>query len=140
MLDTVKTSVRPMMWHIYNPDNMPLCWDDHALEFDDINSACEFLVSAVNFTYFIEDKFNGTAIKKDILYYDGGYFNATYFRMRCDENECSTFIYPVEDDVIRPCGACVGCATYLAHAHDYDELITECLEAKCPLVGTKTEI
>lgn len=129
------SDVRPMMWHIYNADNQPLCWDDHALEFNDVNAACEFMVSAVNFTYYTEDKFNGFTIKKDILYYDGGYLNATYFRMGCDEEECSTYIYPVEDDLIYPCGRCSDCPTYRAHAQDFDELITECLESKCPLVG-----
>lgn len=38
-------AIRPMKWHIFNNENLPLCWDDRALQFDEYEQALRFLNS-----------------------------------------------------------------------------------------------
>jgi hypothetical protein len=67
---------RPMKYHIYNAKygSEPLCADDKAVEFDNCEAAKRFANSVIENTDFdMEDAY----IKKDILYYDGGYIDAT---------------------------------------------------------------
>ena len=60
---------REKKFHIYNSEHEPLCYDDRVLEFDTFNAALKFLQSL--------DCDEGITINEDILYYDGGYFDAT---------------------------------------------------------------
>ena len=70
------TGPRPMKYHIYNTryDNGPFTINGKVLEFDNWEAAERFANSVIENTDFdMEDAY----IKKDILYYDGGYINAT---------------------------------------------------------------
>ena len=71
--------VRDMKFHIYNMEHEPLCWDDKALEFDFAEDAHDFLRDVD------EDLLDGIVVVQDILYYDGGYINATDLRIVNDE-------------------------------------------------------
>lgn len=66
--------MRELKWHIYNKDypNQPLTWDGAALEFDTEESAQKFLESLP-----IYEKYQHAYVKSGILFYDGGYLNAT---------------------------------------------------------------
>ena len=66
--------MRKMKRHIYNVNfpNQPLTWDGAALEFDTKEDAKRFIASLP----VIEDN-DGAYACKDVLYYKGGYFNAT---------------------------------------------------------------
>lgn len=64
---------RTMKWHIYNMDHEPLCWDDHALEFNTREDAEKFLDSIPRPNF--DDEM--PIIVEDILYYDGGYIDAS---------------------------------------------------------------
>ena len=70
---------RNKKWHIWNNSNKeyPLCWDDRALEFDTKDQALEFLHSAIETCSFDDDFWKHNFIDEDILYYDGGYINAS---------------------------------------------------------------
>lgn len=70
---------RDMKWHIYNMEHELLCWNDKALEFDFPEDAHDFLRD-VN-----EDLLEGAVVVQDILFYDGGYINATDLRIVNDE-------------------------------------------------------
>ena len=72
--------VRDLKWHIYNMEHEPLCWDDKALEFDFAEDAHDFLRD-VDKLMILE----GAIVVQDILYYDGGYINATDLRIVNDE-------------------------------------------------------
>ena len=79
--------VRDMKWHIYNMNHEPLCWDDKALDFDTQQDALRFINSIngkINDEDFSDDNF---VIVEDILYYDGGYLNATGCVVEVDEEE-----------------------------------------------------
>ena len=73
---------RDMKFHIYNMEHEPLCWEDKAWEFDTFKAALRFLyeVDAIN-----ADLLANAAINEDILYYDGGYVNATNLTVVNDE-------------------------------------------------------
>ena len=73
---------REMKFHIYNMEHEPLCWEGKALEFDTFKSAIRFLyeVDAVDANLLAN-----AAINEDILYYDGGYINATNLTIANDE-------------------------------------------------------
>ena len=71
--------VRDMKFHIYNMEHEPLCWDDKALEFDFAEDAHDFLRDVD------EDLLDNIVVVQDILYYDGGYINATNLRIVNDE-------------------------------------------------------
>lgn len=71
--------VRDMKWHIYNMEHEPLCWEDKALEFDFAEDAHDFLRDVD------EDLLDNVVVVQDILYYDGGYINATDLRIVNDE-------------------------------------------------------
>lgn len=71
--------VRDMKFHIYNMEHEPLCWEDKALEFDFAEDAHDFLREVD------EDLLEGCVVVQDILYYDGGYINATDLRIVNDE-------------------------------------------------------
>lgn len=71
--------VRDMKFHIYNMEHEPLCWDDKALEFDFAEDAHDFLRDVD------ENLLEGVVVVQDILYYDGGYINATNMRIVNDE-------------------------------------------------------
>ncbi len=70
---------RNMKFHIYNMEHEPLCWEDKALEFDFAEDAHDFLREVD------EDLLEGCVVVQDILYYDGGYINATDLRIVNDE-------------------------------------------------------
>ena len=71
--------VRDMKFHIYNMEHEPLCWENKALEFDYAEDAHDFLREVD------EDLLEGCVVVQDILYYDGGYINATDLRIVNDE-------------------------------------------------------
>lgn len=65
-------------FHIYNKyyDDLPLTNEGYALEFDTEEAALRFLLSVKENMDFDLD---GAYIKEDMLFYDGGYVNATNF-------------------------------------------------------------
>lgn len=67
-------AIRDLKWHIYNKDypGQPLTWDGTALEFDTEESAQRFLESLP-----ICEENQHAYVTSGILYYDGGYMNAT---------------------------------------------------------------
>ena len=71
--------VRDMKFHIYNMEHEPLCWEDKALEFDFAEDVHDFLRDVD------EDLLDNAVVVQDILYYDGGYINATDLRIVNDE-------------------------------------------------------
>lgn len=71
--------VRDMKFHIYNMEHEPLCWNGQALEFDSADDAHDFLRDVD------EDLLEDCVVVQDILYYDGGYINATDLRIVNDE-------------------------------------------------------
>ena len=66
---------RDMKFHIYNMEHQPMCWDDKALEFDFAEDAHDFLREVD------EEMVKEAVVVKDILFYDGGYINATDLRI-----------------------------------------------------------
>ena len=66
--------MREMKWHIYNEKfpAQPLTWNGAALEFDTEEDAEKFIASLP----IIEDN-DGAYVTEGILFYDGGYLNAT---------------------------------------------------------------
>ena len=66
--------MREMKWHIYNEkfSAQPLTWDGAALEFDTKEDAERFIASLP-----ITEDNDGAYTTEDILFYDGGYLNAT---------------------------------------------------------------
>lgn len=83
---------RPMKWHVYGPDHEPLCWDGQALEFDTNMDAREFLASAISNSVWSEDFWVDAEIEEDILYYDGGYINATELLVGWDDENCEEIL------------------------------------------------
>ena len=77
--------VRDMKWHIYNMNNEPLCWDDKALEFDTLESANKFFKDVEKVISEDGGILDNAIIVEDILYYDGGYINATGLSVVDDE-------------------------------------------------------
>lgn len=65
-----------LKYHIYNEDGEPLCWDYQAINFDDYDSAHDFLLAAEMLTGNV---YEPCEIKEDILYYDGGHINLTNY-------------------------------------------------------------
>jgi hypothetical protein len=61
-------------------EHEPLCWEDKVLEFDFVEDAHDFLRDVDE-----EDLLEGVVIVQDILFYDGGYINATDLRIVNDE-------------------------------------------------------
>ena len=82
--------VRDMKFHIYNMEHEPLCWDDKALEFDFAEDAHDFLRDVD------EDLLEGCVVVQDILYYDGGYLNATDLRIKYDDETCEEILMKME--------------------------------------------
>ena len=66
---------RDMKFHIYNMEHRPMCWDDKALEFDFAEDAHDFLRDVD------KEMAKEAVVVKDILFYDGGYINATDLRI-----------------------------------------------------------
>lgn len=66
--------MKKMKWHIYNEKfpSLPLTWDGAALEFDTKEDAEMFIASLP-----ITEDNEGAYAKECILFYDGGYLNAT---------------------------------------------------------------
>lgn len=87
-------SVRPMLWHIYGPEHVPLCWDDKALEFETNMAAREFLASAMDNACWDDDFWVEAEIVMDILYYDGGYLDATHLRVGRNEITAEEILIP----------------------------------------------
>lgn len=83
---------RDMKWHIYNMEHEPLCWDDKALEFDFAEDAHDFLRD-VDELILLE----GAIVVQDILYYDGGYINATDLRIQEDEETAEQMLVKMEE-------------------------------------------
>lgn len=77
--------IRDMKWHIYNENHEPLCWDTEALEFDTRDAANRFLYACFKDGDKPDEFYNGVMIVEDILYYDGGYLNATNLTIAYDE-------------------------------------------------------
>ena len=77
--------VRDMKWHIYNMEHEPLCWEDKALEFDTLESANKFLKDVEKVISEDGGILDNAIIVEDILYYDGGYINATGLSVVDDE-------------------------------------------------------
>ena len=82
--------VRDMKWHIYNMEHEPLCWDGQALEFDFADDAHDFLREVD------EELLEGCVVVQDILYYDGGYLNATDLRIQYDDETCEEILVKME--------------------------------------------
>ena len=84
--------VRDMKYHIYETKECvnPLCWDDKALEFDTLESAAKFLCALFEIVKNTgeEEAYENATIKQDMLYYDGGYLNATNLTVEYDAEEC----------------------------------------------------
>lgn len=74
--------MREMKWYIFNSqdETIPLCWGNKCLEFDTEKDATKFFES-------IPRSLRRNAIIKEcIMYYDGGYFNASgYTRDSLDD-------------------------------------------------------
>ena len=70
---------RTMKFHIYNYNSEPFCWEndkwdcDKAIEFDTEEAANEFLYLLSEYYPEVYEECGG--IKKDILFYDGGYIH-----------------------------------------------------------------
>ena len=79
------TMVRDMKWHIYNINHEPLCWEDKALEFDTLESANKFFKDVEKVISEDGGILDNAIIVEDILYYDGGYINATNLSVVDDE-------------------------------------------------------
>jgi hypothetical protein len=60
-------------------EHEPLCWGDKALEFDFVEDAHDFLRDVD------ESLLEDCVVVQDILFYDGGYINATDLRIVNDE-------------------------------------------------------
>lgn len=73
-----------LKYHIYNEDGEPLCWDNQAIDFDDYDSAHDFLLAAEMLTGNVYEPYE---IKEDILYYDGGHINLTNYIPKWSEPE-----------------------------------------------------
>lgn len=73
--------VRDMKFHVYNEEHKPLCWEGKALEFDTRDAVYAFLRDVD------EELLEHIVIAEDILYYDGGYINATNLRISEDGEE-----------------------------------------------------
>ena len=83
---------RDMKFHIYNMEHEPLCWDDKALEFDFAEDAHDFLRDVDD--YLLNE---GCIVVQDILFYDGGYINATDLRIQEDEETGERMLVKMEE-------------------------------------------
>ena len=83
---------RDMKWHIYNMEQEPLCWDNKALEFDFAEDAHDFLRD-VDELMILED----AIVVQDILFYDGGYINATDLRIQFDDETGEEILVKMEE-------------------------------------------
>ncbi len=83
---------RDMKWHIYNMEHEPLCWDNQALEFDFAEDAHDFL-REVDELMILE----GAIVVQDILFYDGGYINATDLRIQFDDETGEEILVKMEE-------------------------------------------
>ena len=82
---------RAKKWHIYNMEHEPLCWDGQALEFDYPDDAHDFLREVD------EELLEGCVVVQDILYYDGGYLNATDLRIQFDDETGEEILVKMEE-------------------------------------------
>ena len=76
---------RVKKFHIYNMNHEPLCWEDKALEFDTLESANKFFEDVEKVVSNEGGILDNAIIVEDILYYDGGYINATGLSVVDDE-------------------------------------------------------
>lgn len=83
---------RDMKFHIYNMEHEPLCWEDKALEFDFAEDAHDFLRD-VDELMILE----GAIVIQDILFYDGGYINATDLRIQFDDETGEEILVKMEE-------------------------------------------
>ena len=83
---------RDMKVHIYNMEQEPLCWEDKALEFDFAEEAHDFLRD-VDELMILE----GAIVIQDILFYDGGYINATDLRIQFDDETGEEILVKMEE-------------------------------------------
>lgn len=84
--------VRPMKWHIYNGNHEPLCWDVTAIEFDTREAAERFLKSCFEEGDRPDEFYDNAIIVEDILYYDGGYLDATNMVVAYDEESGESYL------------------------------------------------
>ena len=83
---------RDLKFHIYNMEHEPLCWEDKALEFDFAEDAHDFLRD-VDELMILE----GAIVIQDILFYDGGYINATDLRIQFDDETGEEILVKMEE-------------------------------------------
>ena len=88
--------MREMKWHIYGLDHQPLCWDGQALEFNTENEAQRFLESCFEHGNKDDEFWEDICIIEDILFYDGGYLNASEKIVDYDEKECEEILIDAE--------------------------------------------
>lgn len=85
-----------MKYHIYETRECvnPLCWDDKALEFDTFKAAVNFLCAILKIVEDTDEEnlYLMATIKQDILYYDGGYLDATNLIVKYDAEECENYL------------------------------------------------
>lgn len=89
------SGVRDMKWHIWSSklEEYPLCWEDKALEFDTEADARSFLEYAIRASEHNEEFYKDVVVSESILYYDGGYIDATNLRVCWD--------FSLEDNVLK---------------------------------------
>jgi hypothetical protein len=73
-------------------EHEPLCWDGKALEFDYADDAHDFLRD-VDELMILE----GAIVVQDILFYDGGYINATDLRIQFDDETGEEILVKMEE-------------------------------------------
>lgn len=90
---------RPMKWHIWdNPkQEHPLCWDDTVLEFDSEEAAKRFFESAIQSNEQENMSYDNAVVTENILFWDGGYLNATHFKTVWDGDKCEAILIEVEE-------------------------------------------
>ena len=82
--EVVIDTVPPLKYHIYNEDKEPLCWDGQIIDFDDYDSAHEFLLTVEMLTGNMYEPYE---IERDLLFYDGGHINLTNYIPKWNEPE-----------------------------------------------------
>lgn len=109
---------RPMKWHIWNnaKKKHPLCWDDTVLEFDSEEAAKRFLESAIQANKRGDMSYDNVIIAEDILFWDGGYLNATCLKIVWDEDKSKVTLVEVAAAGIAPVKVSLSAATKLPPA------------------------
>ena len=90
---------RPMKWHIWDSARKehPLCWNETVLEFDSEEAAKRFLESAIQAHERENMSYDDAIVAEDILFWDGGYLNATHFKTVWDGDKYEAILVTVEE-------------------------------------------